>query len=200
MKTLIKNGRIIDPAQGIDEELNVLLIDGKIDRITRKEPEADVIIDAAGKNVCPGFIDVHAHEDPVKDGRIYHDKEKANLACLLRMGVTTCLCGNCGDNFCEPSEFLNLFQQGGCFVNVVMLAGYTYFREKYSAADRYSHITPEEKTTVERAIKAALKNGCAGISFGLEYVPGTDRAELMTAAKACADSNACIRFYFSFNF
>ena len=144
MKILIKNGRLIDPAQRIDAKLNLLTANGIVASITQDEPEADFVIDAFGDIVCPGFIDLHAHEDPVENGTIYCDEGRANLACLLRMGVTTCLCGNCGDNFCNPSQFLDMYQNGGCFVNVAMLAGYTYFREKYSSADRYSPVTKQE--------------------------------------------------------
>ena len=192
MKTLIKNGRLIDPAQRIDAELNLLIADGKVDSVTQSEPEADCIIDAGGKIVCPGFLDMHAHEDPLENGEIYRDEEKANLACLLRMGVTTCLCGNCGDNFVDPSQFLERYRDGGCFVNAAMLAGYTYFREKYSAADRYSPATQQEQETIVRELAKALENGCAGISFGLEYVPGISGNELRAAAELCSGSGRLI--------
>ena len=188
MRTLIKNGRMIDPAQRIDAELNLLLADGRVACVTKGEPEADCIIDAEGQVICPGFIDMHAHEDPFENGTFYCDEEKANLACLLRMGVTTCLCGNCGDNFGDPSRFLKHFQDGGCFVNAVMLAGYTYFREKYSAADRYSAVTAEERTVIRNALQKALDDGCAGVSFGLEYVPGINKDELLAAAETCSGS------------
>ena len=163
MKILIKNGRLIDPAQRIDAKLNLLTANGIVASITQDEPEADFVIDAFGDIVCPGFIDLHAHEDPVENGTIYCDEGRANLACLLRMGVTTCLCGNCGDNFCNPSQFLDMYQNGGCFVNVAMLAGYTYFREKYSSADRYSPVTKQEMEIICREVENALKNGCAGL-------------------------------------
>ena len=192
MKTLIKNGRLIDPTQRIDAELNLLIADGKVSSVTREEPEADIVIDAHGKVVCAGFIDVHAHEDPIENGTIYCDEKRANLACLLRMGVTTCLCGNCGDNFVDPSLFIECFQNGGCFVNTVMLAGYTYFREKYSSAGRYLSVTRQEQKVIRRELAKALNNGCAGISFGLEYVPGISREELQTAAELCKTANGLI--------
>ena len=188
---LIKNGRIIDPSQKIDARLNLLIEDGRIRLFTQDEFEAGEVIDASGKVVCPGFIDLHAHEDPVENGVLYHD-EDANLACLLRMGVTTCLCGNCGDNFCDPSAFLEMFRDGGCFVNTAMLAGYTYFREKHSAAGRYSPVTRKEKDAICEALSEALYRGCAGISFGLEYVPGISREELLSAAELCAPSGKLI--------
>lgn len=60
--TLIRNGRIIDPAQGIDEVVDLALADGKIAGLGRSAPRgADEVIDASGLLVCPGLIDVHVH-------------------------------------------------------------------------------------------------------------------------------------------
>ena len=70
MKTLIKNGLVVDPANLVQTHLNLLLEDGKIVAVTEEELEADRVIDAAGKVVAPGFIDIHMHEDPVKDDKI----------------------------------------------------------------------------------------------------------------------------------
>jgi dihydroorotase len=66
MKTLlIKGGRIVDPAQGIDETGSLLVSDGVISWLGKKgdaSPSADSdIIDSAGLVVCPGFIDLHCH-------------------------------------------------------------------------------------------------------------------------------------------
>ncbi len=192
MKLLIKNGRIIDPEQRLDARLNLLATDGKIDCLTTELPEADEVLDARDLIVCPGFIDMHSHEDPMKNGSLYRDEERANLACLLRMGVTSCLAGNCGDNFCEPGVFLELAEREGCFVNVLMLAGYTWFRERYSSSDRYSKVSPGESELICRELSKALERGCAGVSFGLEYVPGMDYAELCAAAMTCSASKKMI--------
>ena len=192
MRHLIRNGRILDPGRRIDAALNLLIEDGRILRLTRDEPEADEVTDALGLVVCPGFIDLHAHEDPVTDGVRYDEEDKANLTCLLRMGVTSCLAGNCGDNFCEPAEFLDLIDREGCFVNVAMLAGYTYFRERYSKADRYTAASAGEREAIGAAIRRALDAGCAGLSFGLEYVPGINDRELRDATALCAASGKLI--------
>jgi dihydroorotase len=62
---LIKGGRIVDPAQGIDDTGSLYVSDGVISWLGKKEdtsPSADSdIIDAAGLVVCPGFIDLHCH-------------------------------------------------------------------------------------------------------------------------------------------
>ena len=67
MNLLIKGGRVIDPAQGIDEILDILVVDGRIRELGKrvnagKEAEA---IEAAGLLVFPGLIDMHVHlRDP----------------------------------------------------------------------------------------------------------------------------------------
>ncbi len=66
MQTLIKGGRIIDPAQGIDTVGDILVDSGTISGIEPGgsiEPDGDhcQLIDARGKWVCPGLVDMHVH-------------------------------------------------------------------------------------------------------------------------------------------
>ncbi len=63
MKTLIRSGKVIDPANGIDhEKLDLLIADSKIVRIGKDIPANDVnVIDAKGLIVVPGLIDMHVH-------------------------------------------------------------------------------------------------------------------------------------------
>lgn len=60
-KMLIKGGRVIDPANGVDRTADVLVSDGRIERIGSNLPGAEQMIDAGGKIVCPGLIDIHVH-------------------------------------------------------------------------------------------------------------------------------------------
>lgn len=63
---LITNGRVVDPAAGIDEPLEVLVEMGKIAALGRNlDPAGARVIDAAGRVVAPGLVDLHAHfRDP----------------------------------------------------------------------------------------------------------------------------------------
>src|SRR5262249_29687431 len=63
MNLVIRGGRVIDPANNVDAVQDVLIEDGKITRLGRGlETQAGVeVVDAAGKIVCPGFIDLHVH-------------------------------------------------------------------------------------------------------------------------------------------
>ena len=58
---LIQNGRVIDPANDFDEMTDVLIVDGVIEKIGNIDQKADTIINAGGKIVSPGLIDVHVH-------------------------------------------------------------------------------------------------------------------------------------------
>ena len=58
---LIKNGRVIDPANGMDEICDVAVANGKIAKIGKASDKAKEIIDAGGSIVCPGLIDIHVH-------------------------------------------------------------------------------------------------------------------------------------------
>ena len=185
-RILIKNGLVIDPANQVQAKLNILLEDGKIAAVTTETLEADHVIDAAGKIVSPGFIDIHMHEDPVtEDGTIYCDEEKAIFPCMLRMGVTTVVAGQCGENRFHPADYLDLVDRDGAAVNVAILAGHAWFREHVGHMDKYSHVTKEELDRMTEEMQKAVDRGCFGVSYGIRYVPGIDEAELKTTAAVC---------------
>lgn len=62
-RLLIRNGRVVDPSQGLDQGMDVLIEDGHVAAIGEKleAPAKSRVLDAAGLVVAPGFIDLHAH-------------------------------------------------------------------------------------------------------------------------------------------
>ncbi len=67
MNLLIKNGRVIDPSQGMDDTLDVVVENGLVKEIGKglQAPAGAEVVDAAGKYVVPGLIDMHVHlRDP----------------------------------------------------------------------------------------------------------------------------------------
>ena len=182
MSILIQNGLLVDPANRIYEEKNLLIESGRVAAVTDETPAADHVIDAAGRVVCPGFIDIHMHEDPVEDGRI----SSCIFHSMLRMGVTTAVGGNCGDNVYDPVRYLDIVDRDGAPVNVALFAGHNYFRKKAGGMDKYTGITDEQKQKMLAGLQEAIDGGCVGISFGLRYVPGTDEVEFHAAARLCA--------------
>ena len=76
----------------------------------------------------------------------------------------------------------------GTAVNVALFAGHEYFRVAAGAADIYSGSTEAQQQEMAKNITDALDAGCVGISFGLRYVPGADKAEFFRAAACCEKS------------
>ena len=174
----------MDPANSLDGQYNLLLENGKIIWIGTQMPEADAIINAAGKIVTPGFIDIHMHEDPVENGQI----RQCIFPMMLRQGVTTAVGGNCGGNVYDPVDYLRIVDRDGAAVNVALYAGHEHFRIAAGAEDIYGGSTQQQRQEMAKNITAALDAGCVGVSFGLRYVPGADREEFFRAAACCEKS------------
>src|SRR4051812_19392173 len=89
---LITGGRVIDPANQFDSSADVLIIDGKISAIGKKisAPKDAEKMNAGGKIVCPGLIDLHVHL------RVPGQTAKVDLAtgtaAAARGGFTSIVC------------------------------------------------------------------------------------------------------------
>lgn len=91
MKILIKGGRVINPATGFDSVCDVFIADGVVQKIGENLTEsADKVIDASGKIVAPGLIDMHVHlREP---GQEYKEDIKSGTMAAARGGVTSVCC------------------------------------------------------------------------------------------------------------
>jgi dihydroorotase len=91
MKLLIKNGTVVDPANKIEEKLDVLVSDGKIEKTGKALTEKDAkVIDANGMTVMPGFIDMHVHfREP---GFEYKETIESGSRAAAKGGYTTVAC------------------------------------------------------------------------------------------------------------
>ena len=90
MKYLIKNCRLVDPVNGIDDIQDILIADGVINKIGKGlNIKADEIIDAKGKIAAPGFIDMHVHlREP---GREDKETVRTGTRAAVRGGFTSVL-------------------------------------------------------------------------------------------------------------
>ena len=88
MQLLIRGGRVVDPAQGVDDRLDLLIQDGKILRLGRDLAAPDAqILNADGLTAAPGLVDIHVHlREPG-----FEAKETVSTGCAAaaRGGVTT---------------------------------------------------------------------------------------------------------------
>ena len=89
---LLRNGRIIDPANGIDMVGDVLLSDGRIERVGKRSAEEDELrtIDCTGKVIAPGLIDIHVHlREP---GFAWNETIESGARAAAAGGFTTIVC------------------------------------------------------------------------------------------------------------
>jgi N-acyl-D-amino-acid deacylase len=163
-------------------------------------------LNASGKVLAPGFIDMHSHSD----WRLWENRRAESK---IRQGVTTEVVGNCGFSPAPVSaefvddlrgfalhvprgmdfrwrsfgEYLSAFDAGGLALNVAHLVGHGTLR---IAAMGFARRAPsvDELATMRRLLAAAMDEGAFGLSTGLIYAPGSwsDTAEIIEIAHAAA--------------
>ena len=188
---LIQNGLIVD---GTGRELyigDVLLEGDRIAAVGEINSDADWEIDAGGKVVCPGFVDIHRH----CDAKFLQGPEFAKV--MLAQGITTTVTGNCGMSLApspaEPEEmydFMEAVLGSGCAalgirtsrqyrealesrplpVNTAFMAGTGSVKITVRG---FSDAPWTDKELAEAAalVEDALAEGAVGISAGIMYLP-----------------------------
>ncbi len=89
-KTLIKGGRVLDPASGFDRIADILVIGKTIVAVGNNLPDGEIVVDARGKTVVPGLIDIHVHlRDP---GLTYKEDLISGTKAAAHGGFTSIAC------------------------------------------------------------------------------------------------------------
>jgi dihydroorotase len=129
MNLLIKGGRVIDPSQGLDGVLDLLVENGTVKEIGQglKAPAGVETVDAAGKYVVPGLIDMHVHlRDP---GLEYKEDIVSGTRAAAAGGITSVCCmpntRPVIDNKAVASYIINKARAEG-FCNVFPVGTITY--------------------------------------------------------------------------
>lgn len=206
MKTLLKNGLIYDGTGAAPDTGDVLFEDDTILEVGKEiRAQADRVIDAQGKQVCPGLIDAHSHND------FFYDREDAEkfYRPFIEQGITTQITGNCsfssfgvdpdtphrdkigGGLFdaLAPCSFADFKKRaaGRLFVNLVPLIGQGSVRAGMTGYDPTPY-TPEQIEQELRHVREAMEGGAFGGSFGFMYEPDRYAAqdEILAFAKEIA--------------
>lgn len=136
-KILIKNGRVVDPANYIDGKKDILIEDGKIKKVADfiVEDEDTNVIDADEKVVMPGFIDLHVHlREP---GFEYKETIETGSKAAARGGVTSiCPMPNTKPVIDSPESVKDLFKRAECSpVHILPIGACTIGQEGKELAD-----------------------------------------------------------------
>ncbi|MCH1910326.1 D-aminoacylase [Stenotrophomonas sp. Y6] len=196
---LIRNALVLDGSDRPGGHADVAVRDGRIVAVGTVDGGARQVIDAGGRALAPGFIDVHTHDD-------LEVLRNPGMASKLSQGVTTVVVGNCGISASpvrirgEVPDPMNLLGEASDFrfadfasyrqaveaacpaVNVAALVGHTALRQNHmERLDRAA--TAAEIAAMRAQLRASLAQGALGLSSGLAYgsafhAPSSEVAEL----------------------
>ncbi len=175
---LITNGKILDGAGNPWFRADIGVRGDTVAAIgLLPDAQAAIRIDAAGKIVAPGFIDIHSH------GRrgIFQVPTAENY---LREGVTTIIEGPDGSSDVPLGPFLDRIARTPISVNFASFVGHGSIRAKVMGLVNRK-ATPEEVDQMKALARQAMLDGAVGLSTGLFYVPGNyaDTEEVIEIAK-----------------
>jgi N-acyl-D-amino-acid deacylase len=186
---IIRNGTIIDGTGKPMFKGDLGVHEGMISEIGNLNNEhAHVEVNAEGKYVAPGFIDVNNHSDTY--WRIFSNPI---LESMLYQGVTTIIGGNCGTSLAplmnrevmksiqkwtdlkkvsfdwmSMGEFLKEVEKKKLSINFGSLVGHEMLRRGL-VGDEVRDITPSEMRIMKKMLTRAMKEGALGFSTGLVY-------------------------------
>lgn len=173
---LILNGRIMDGSGNPWFYADIAVKDDKIVKIGHIESrQAKTIIDAKGKIVSPGFIDIHSHADDTFGHRNGIRAQNPLLRAahnMVMQGVTTLVVNHDGRSQRSIAAQRQEIEVGGVGPNVALLVGHNTIRFTAMGDDHQRFATPEEIEKMKVSIREGMEAGAFGLSAGLEYVPG----------------------------
>lgn len=201
---IIKNGLIVDGTNEAPYYADIAVQDDTIVKIGNINDSAERVIDAEGKTVTPGFIDIHCHSDAI----VFSSGKNAKR---LQQGFTTEVIGNCGisaapvnpeykellEKYCDPyyscvplpynwqtfGEYLDEVEKNRPLLNTAALVGHGALRIAVSGFENRK-LTRPEMDSMKQLLENALKDGAFGLSSGLIYPPGifADDEEILELA------------------
>ncbi len=206
---LIRNGTVVDGSGDPPIPADVGVENGRIAFVRPRggdapAPEARGVIDAAGRLVTPGFVDVHSHSD-------FNILIDPNGESKVRQGITTEIVGNCGMSafplgpvmrdeeweikprrgldldWVTTREYFDRLDAARPAFNIATFVGHGNVRGAVMGwADRPP--APDELRAMQGQVEEALEAGALGLSTGLIYAPGmfADTAEIVALQRAAA--------------
>ena len=188
---LIENGQVLDGLGGEAVAADVVVVGDEIvfvgDAAFTDDDRQRIVrsIDAAGRVVAPGFIDLHSHGNPL---------ETPGMENFLAMGVTTITLGQDGSSpdVSPLSGWLADVAEKGIGTNLAMFVGHGTLRNQ-SGIGMAAEPEPEDLERMLSMLDEAL-DYTFGLSTGLEYNPGLNAktSELRALAKVVGENDRMI--------
>jgi N-acyl-D-amino-acid deacylase len=158
------------------KKVNIGVRNGVISQVSPEVLGGRQTIDATGKVVSPGFIDFHSHVD----GKVF------SAECVARQGATTTIGGERSFN----GKLLKDIFKDGFLINHGFYVSHSFtLRRAVGIKDPYLAAETGSIKEMEVLAEQFLINGAFGIHFGLEFVPGTSEAEIVSLAEVAKRHN-----------
>jgi len=185
--TAINNGRVIDPASGLDAVRSIGIINGVVTALSPAPLRGKKLIDAKGQVVSPGFIDLHVHRQNDENNR-FKARDGVTTSLELEIGVSPM------KKWIDERRGKSLIHYGASVGHVPARMIATNDPSEWlpagPAATRAA-TDPEQVKTLE-LIKQGLREGGVGIGMGLAYTPFANRAEILDVFKVAASAKVPI--------
>ncbi|MBT8219316.1 MAG: D-aminoacylase [Bacteroidia bacterium] len=178
---IIRNGEVLDGNGTAAIKVDVAINGDEIVKLTDlSNATANLEIDAQGKIISPGFVDLHAHLEPIF--------ELNNCESHLRQGITTAIGGPDGRGPLPFGRYVDSLSNKGIGMNAGFLCGHNSIRANVMELENRAP-TPEELDQMKSLVRQSMEEGAFGISTGLKYLPGTFSKidEVITLSKVAAD-------------
>jgi dihydroorotase len=179
---VIANGRVMDPASGVDAIRNVGIRAGKIAAISADPLSGHAVLDAKGLVVAPGFIDLHSHGQTPENYR-YKAMDGVTTALEMEVGVSPVPAWYAAR---EGKALINFGATSGhlpALISVTHDSGTLLPRDKAVERDA----TPQEQRETLALVRRGLDDGALGIGVGIAYIPLVTRAEILDLFKLAAE-------------
>ena len=181
---LIANGTVIDGTGAPGYRADVAISGDRVALVSRtpiSRDRARRVIDASNRVVAPGFIDLHAHLDPLP--------QLPGAESAVRQGVTTALGGPDGTSPWPLAQYLAQREQQRIGINVAFLVGHNTVRREVMGMARREP-TAAELDRMREMVARGMGEGAFGLSTGLKYLPGawSKTGEVVALSRVASDS------------